>query len=71
MIFMVCTICGGKQIMSMVYCLLLLPLLGEFSLRSLFYFFFAVHCALSSFAIIWAGKRELVALLLLCSVIVL
>ena len=30
-------------------------------------FCFAIVCVLSSFAIIWLGKRELVALLLLCS----
>ena len=44
----------------------LLPLLcGDLVFRSLFSF--AVLCALSSFAIISLGKRELVALLLLCS----
>ena len=45
--------------------LLLLPLLVWFSIRSLFCF--AVLCVVSIFAIISLGKRELVALLLLCS----
>ena len=47
-------------------CLLFLPLLcGDLVFRSLFSF--AVLCALSSFAIISLGKRELAVLLLLCS----
>ena len=45
--------------------LLLLPFLVGFSIRSLFCF--AVLCVVSIFAIISLGKRELVALLLLCS----
>ena len=52
-------------LMLFIHCLLLLPLFCGFCVR--FLFCFAVLCVLSSFAIISLGKRELVALLLLCS----
>ena len=55
----------SRGLLLLIHCLLLLPLFVAFHVR--FLFWFAVLCVLSSFVIISLGKRELVALLLLCS----
>ena len=52
-------------LLSVIHCVLFLLLIVGASVRYLLCF--AVLCVLSIFAIIPLGKRELVALLLLCS----
>ena len=58
---------GSKAVVLMlfIHCLLLLELFLWFSSR--FWFCCAIGCAISSFAIIQLGKRELVDLLLFSS----
>ena len=53
------------DLLLLIYCLLLLPLLWGFIWR--FSLCFATICILNSFAIISLGKGKLVALRLLCS----
>ena len=56
MIFMVCTICGGKQIMSMVYCFCCSHCWGNLVLGLCFFFFFLQYIV--SFLVLQSSGRE-------------